>query len=114
MQVIRGEVQRGLGRGKVLGYPTINLKLEDHTVSGVYWGLVYLGNETPHKAAVFADQTRKIIEAHLLDFQDDLYGRNAIIELLGKIRDPDQFPNDDELKVAIEQDITKVRKHFTN
>ena len=112
MQIIRGKVQRGAGRGKILGYPTVNLPLKDSTISGVYSALVYLDNKSPHVAAVFADTVREIIEAHLLDFQDEIYGLNVKIELHKKIRDSRKFNNDDELKTAIEEDVVKIRKYF--
>jgi len=108
----RGEVQRGARRGTELGYPTINLPLKDSTISGIYSALVYLNDEEAHKAAVFADPVRGVIEAHILDFQDDLYGLYVTIELHKNMRDSKQFDNDNELKNAIEKDIEDVRKYF--
>ena len=94
MQTIRGVVQKGAERGRALGYPTINLPLTDSTVSGIYTARVYVKSDAPCTAAVFADPARNIIEAHLIDFRDDLYGLEVVIELHTKIRDSKRFENE--------------------
>jgi riboflavin kinase / FMN adenylyltransferase len=112
MEIIQGVVQRGEGRGGALGYPTINLPLAG-TVSGVYAGRVQAKGEV-YTSAIFADPARGIIEAHLLDFRDDLYGSEAIIEVHEKIRDTKKFDTEDALKEAIADDVAKVREYFKN
>lgn len=112
MQKIHGVVQMGAKRGRALGYPTINLSLEKSTVSGIYAALAYVDGGAPYLAAVFADPTRGIIEAHLLDFRGEIYGLDATIELHEKIRDTKRFSSDVELKTAIADDIAKVREYF--
>ena len=114
MQTISGKVQKGAARGRTLGYPTINLPLGDYAVSGVYSALVYLEDKSVNTAAVFADPIREIIEAHILDFDGDLYGQKVTLELYEKIRDIKKFYSDDELKLAIEEDINKIRQSFDN
>ena len=55
-----------------------------------------------------------MLEAHLLDFSNDLYGWNVAIELLEKIREAKTFGSDKNLREAIAEDIAKVREHFKN
>jgi riboflavin kinase/FMN adenylyltransferase len=107
-----GTVEHGSKRAAALGYPTINIKLED-SVSGVYAAKVYADGKE-YRAAAFADPSRKLLEAHLIDFSGDLYGRDATIELHEKLRDSKTFTDDDSLKAAIDDDVAKVREYFKN
>ena len=113
MQKFTGIVQKGSKRGRRLGYPTINIVLTDTEVSGVYAARVRIKkDDAPYVAAVFADPNRKILEAHVLNFSDDLYGLSVTIELHEKIRDKRDFVSDDELKKVIAEDILNVKRCF--
>lgn len=113
MQSFTGVVLRGSQRATVLGYPTINIPLESAAESGVYAAIVHVVGAT-HSAAVFVDPSRKLIEAHLLDFSGSLYGQSVSVELTQKIRETQYFDNDDALRDAIRQDVAKVRESFKN
>ncbi|MEK9154357.1 MAG: riboflavin kinase [Patescibacteria group bacterium] len=108
-----GIVQEGVRRGKTLGFPTANITLDDTSVSGIYVASV-AWNGREHPAAVFADQKRGILEAHMLDFSGNLYGKEIVVQLLEKIRDNKMFENDDYLRTAIAGDVEKVREFFKN
>ncbi len=108
-----GIVQKGVGRGAVLGFPTANIIFGDPSVSGIYVAsAVFDGREYP--AVVFADQKRNILEAHMLDFSGNLYGKEIKVELLEKIRDNKMFENDDDLRAAIAGDVEEAMKFFKN
>ena len=113
MQTYKGIVQKGSKRGTALGFPTINIPLDDANVSGIYAARVKVGEEE-YEAAAYADQKRKVLEAHLLDFSRDLYGWNVTIELLKKIREAKKFGNDKVLREAIAHDVTSVREYFAH
>ena|SRR3989344_2641071 len=107
-----GIVQKGMKRGHALGFQTANISLGDSRVSGIYAARVALeGKEYP--AAAFADHGRGILEAHILDFSGDLYGKGITIELLEKIRDNKKFENDDTLRATIAEDVAKIRAYFS-
>ncbi|HEY4517020.1 MAG TPA: riboflavin kinase [Candidatus Paceibacterota bacterium] len=109
----RGVVVRGEGKGVALGFPTANIPLSDRSLSGIYAARVAVKRgEAPYMAAVYADQERKLLEAHILDFTDDLYGCEIEIELLKKIRDGKRFEDNAALRVAIVEDIKNVRAYF--
>ena len=109
----RGIVERGEGRGRALGYPTVNIELRDDSVSGIYAARVKIrSDEAPYMAAAYTDQKRKLLEAHILDFNDDLYRCEIKIELLHKIRDSKHFHNDTALRTAIRDDIARTRAYF--
>ena len=115
--IYKGIVQKGKRRGTALGFPTVNIALEDAEVSGVYAAKVRIG-DTEYQAAAFADPGRKLLEAHLLDFlaqggsalgrSGDLYGKSVEIELFEKIRKNTRFPDDAALRAAIAEDVRRV------
>jgi riboflavin kinase / FMN adenylyltransferase len=106
-----GVVQKGTKRALALGFPTVNIPLEDTKVSGIYAARVaHRGWE--YSAAVFADQKRRVLEAHLLDVTLELYGQEVTIDLCKKIRNNQQFKNDTTLRRAIARDVRNVRKYF--
>ena len=109
--IYSGIVQRGGEYGRRLGFPTANIPLEDASVSGIFAAAVRVGEET-YNAAAYADQRNKVLEAHLLDFEGDLYGKELGIELLGKIREDRRFESEEEAKETIAADIAAVRKYF--
>ncbi len=111
MDTFTGIVKAGSQRAAALGYPTINIPLADTDVSGIYAALVKVGEEE-YEAVAFADQGRKLLEAHILDFSKDLYGWNVKVHLLKKVRENKKFTDDTSLKVAIMEDVASVRAHF--
>ena len=114
MNIFTGNVQKGAKRGSALGFPTINIPLTDDTLSGIYAARVRIKeDESAYMAAVYADKKRKLLEAYLLDFTDDLYGQEIRIELHEKIREGMTFPDEETLHAAIAQDVAKVREYFT-
>lgn len=108
----KGIVGRGHGTGKKLGFPTINIPLDDESLSGIYAAVVSIKGSEYH-AAAYADTKRKLLEAHILDFEDDLYGLPVIITLKKKIREGEHFSDEDILKRAIAADIEKIRTYFS-
>lgn len=109
--MFKGIVQKGGEYGRRLGFPTANIALEDRTVSGVFAAKVRIGREA-YGAAVYADQRNNVFEAHLLDFDGDLYGKEIEIELQEKIREDRRFESEDEARRTIVADIEAVRMYF--
>lgn len=107
-----GVVQRGTKRGAALGFPTANIPYEEPEVSGIYAATVKV-DAKEYRAAAYADQKRKVLEAHILDANLDLYGREIEIELQKKIRKGKVFENDTTLRAAIVEDIKAVRDYFS-
>ena len=113
MSVYKGILQKGSKRGHTLGFPTANIPLDDVGASGIYVARVVFDGKEYH-AAAFADQNRNILEAHILDADLDLYGKEITVELLKKIRDNKMFENDDDLRAAIADDVIKIRAYLKN
>lgn len=121
---VSGVVIRGDGRGKTIGIPTANLGEVPELLpkNGVYSCLVdRIG--TDGKALALARGVSNIgvrptvgaglsIEAHLFDFDDDLYGTRLRIHLVGRLRDEQRFSGLDELVEQIRRDIERARNEL--
>ena len=106
---VTGEVLEGKKYGRTLGFPTVNLRLEEDLASGIYRGAVMVGAER-HPAGIYVPAKVNIIEAHILDFEKDLYGQTVTIIVDEKIRDNKNFESEEELREQITKDIDVVRK----
>ena len=106
-----GTVIRGSGTAAKLGFPTLNIPLADTTLSGIYAAKVEAGGSV-YQAAVFADPARALLEAYLLDFSGDLYGKEITIELCKKLRESRRYESDDALSAAIAADVVDTRSYF--
>lgn len=106
-----GKIKSGRGRATALGYPTVNIRLEDSSPTGIYVAEVEAKGKK-YMAAAFADQKRKLLEAHLLNFSGDLQGEVITITLMKKIRNSKKFPDDATLRAAIADDVGKVPNYF--
>ncbi len=101
---VRGKVVKGRKWGKQLGFPTANIQLENNIESGVYTGSVIIGDKE-HKAGIFVSLEGKLLEAHLIGFSGDLYGKEIEVEIGERIREVMKFESDEELKEQIKKDI---------
>jgi len=113
-----GRVTPGDGRGRTIGIPTANLDVwPEHAVpaNGVYACRAWVGH-LPHAAAVnigtrptVTDAVRRTIEAHLLDFNKDIYGLNVVLDFVKRLRGEQKFSGVQELVAQIKQDIDRTR-----
>lgn len=111
---VRGEVVHGDGRGRELGYPTANLVPDPRLVRpdmGVYAALVD-GRPAAVNIGVrpqFATGRGILIEAYVIDFDGDLYGREVRIDFLQRLRGEKLFPSVEELVTQIDRDVEQAR-----
>ena len=128
-----GEVVRGAGRGRTLGWPTANLKSEAELLPGVgvyavrarvrearasgpaIAGAANLGiNPTFRNAgqagSLQGGKSPLLLEVHLLDFARDLYGQTLRVEFVKRLRAERRFPGPDALKAQIAADVEEARK----
>jgi riboflavin kinase / FMN adenylyltransferase len=113
---IRGEVVRGAGRGRTLGFPTANVRTERPLglPPGVYVCDVLRGAHR-HLAVVNVGvrptfgEAELAVEAHLLDFTGDLYDQRVTLVFLRRLRDERKFPNVEALKEQIALDVASAR-----
>jgi len=110
---LTGIVEHGMGQGRLIGFPTANLNLPKYKLlpkHGVYFGSASFDKQK-HKAVINIGNRPSLgnrpvgLEAHLLNFDGDLYGKKLTVELDGRIRDEVKFNSLDALKDQIKKDI---------
>jgi riboflavin kinase/FMN adenylyltransferase len=114
---VEGEVVRGAGRGRTLGFPTANVK-PDHPLAlppGVYACQALVGAERYDAVLNLGvrptfGETELLVEAHLLDFSGDLYGRRLRLAFLRRLREERKFPDIEALRRQIALDVAAVRQ----
>lgn len=114
---IGGRVVRGKQLGRTLGFPTANLRFPKvPALSGIYATWVHGVGERPH-ASVSSFGTRPtvdgiepLLEAHLFDFDGDLYGRHIEVEFVAKLRDELKFPDLPSLTEQMQRDAETARR----
>lgn len=128
---ISGKVVHGAKRGRELGFPTANIhiKHERPALTGVYAvklsamklsAAQFQGRQLDGLQAVanlgvrptIAGVPKLSLEVHILDFNEDLYGRHVHVEFLHKIRDEIKFSGLDALKAQIAHDVIEARNFF--
>lgn len=115
---IEGVIERGDQRGRLLGFPTANISLGNYTRPkyGVYAirALLPDGRHVEGVANVGLrptfDPPRELLEAHLFNFSEDLYGKALAFELVEFIRPERKFDGLDSLKAQITADIDAAKK----
>ena len=113
---IEGKVVSGAKRGRTIGFPTANLENIQTLLpmNGVYAALCNIGNKTYATAVnigpnpTFSELSQKV-EAHLLDFEGDLYDHTIEINFLEKIRNVKTFVDKNALVQQLELDIQQTR-----
>jgi len=114
---IRGTVNRGRDRGgKLLGFPTANITLQDELCpkTGVYAVTVESGGAHHHGVANIGysptfDDNIFTVEVHLLDFDRDIYGTQIRVNFIQRIRNEKKFNGIEELSEQILRDIEVAR-----
>ncbi|MEA2015352.1 MAG: bifunctional riboflavin kinase/FAD synthetase [Actinomycetota bacterium] len=120
---VEGEVIRGSGRGKRLGFPTANIDISEINATpgdGVYLGRVMAGG---CKDKIFDslinignnptfNDNRRLVEVFILNFNDNIYGGKIRITFLKKLRDEIKFTGEAGLIKQIKLDIKSAEKYF--
>lgn len=110
---VEGIVSPGEGRGKRVGYPTANLIVDEKMnipglgvyaaqavmKTGIYRAVINIGRKP-----TFHQEYPVTVEAHILDFHQDIYGSSLELVLLKKIRDERKFDRVEDLVAQIEKD----------
>ncbi|MBK8398084.1 MAG: bifunctional riboflavin kinase/FAD synthetase [Leptospiraceae bacterium] len=115
--IIRGKVVEGHKRGRQIGFPTANIQLSGDSLipsQGVYAVYILLGG-VKHKAMLnignnptFGNQNQSI-EAHIFDFQSDIYGKIIDCWFIERIRDEKKFNGIEELKQQLSEDANTCK-----
>jgi riboflavin kinase/FMN adenylyltransferase len=117
---ISGQVIKGDNRGKSLGFATCNLDVHQEVVDikgGVYASRGLVGGKLwpavtniGFRPTFGEDLSKSRIEAHLLDFSNDLYGQDVELFFVDRLRDEMKFSEVDDLVTQIQKDIDHTRQ----
>jgi len=113
---ISGKVVEGDKRGRQMGYPTANIHMKHlrPALTGVY--AVKLGNRNGVAnlgvRPTIAGTPKLLLEVHLLNFNEDIYGQHVQVTFLEKIRDEMKFENIDALIEQIKKDVAHATRYF--
>ncbi len=120
---LEGEIIHGTAMGAGIGFPTANLKTPNELIprKGVYITLLNLDgrrcravtNVGVRPTVTAGSSTPPLtIETHVLDFDQDLYGREVTLEFLLRLREERRFSGKDALIAQIQKDIQRARRYF--
>jgi riboflavin kinase/FMN adenylyltransferase len=118
---VRGVVAHGDARGREIGFPTANVLVPSEILlpsDGIYAGTVLTADGVEHPSAIslgrrptfYADQGYSLLEAHLLDFEGDLYGQAVAVRFIEWIRDEAKYDSVEALTAQIQRDCNKARE----
>nr|WP_281373073.1 riboflavin kinase [Kineococcus aurantiacus] len=122
---VEGVVEHGDERGRLLGFPTANVAVPPHGLKdGVWAGTVRIApgpdgtGGTTHVAAVsvghrptyYGKDGERLLEANLLDFDGDLYGRGIRIDLHVRLRPQRRYEGSAELVDQLRRDVEDTRR----
>jgi riboflavin kinase/FMN adenylyltransferase len=119
---ITGEILRGDRMGKKLGWPTINLRVDNELVprDGVYATRVRIegfpgtfdtATNVGTRPTVY-ENFHRVVEGHILDFRSEVYGRRVAMSFHRRLRDERIFPSIMDLSAQIGRDVEATREHF--
>ncbi|MCX6003586.1 MAG: bifunctional riboflavin kinase/FAD synthetase [Chloroflexi bacterium] len=113
---LQGKVISGEHHGAKLGFPTANLSIDPKIAvppDGVYATRVYIdGREYQAMVNIgrrptFGEENERTIESYIMNYKQDLYGKEVKIEVIQRLRDEKYFNNIDELKKQIAEDVKR-------
>lgn len=113
---ISGRVVHGTGTGKSLGFPTINLEVQNQLVpgEGVYEGIANIRNSASRAAISIGRRetfggSRIVVEAFLLDVDQSIYDQTALLAFHRRIRNQERFESPEALAAQIGRDVASIR-----
>ncbi len=120
---IWGEIVHGEQRGRELGYPTANVPLGDtlHPAYGVYAAWVKIEGEEEWRASAtnigirpMFEVEEGLVEAHILDFDEDIYGKVLRVKPVKRLRGEAKFSSVDDLIEQMGKDCEQARQILQN
>jgi riboflavin kinase / FMN adenylyltransferase len=112
---LSGEVTRGDARGRELGFPTANIVPEEALACPGHGVYACRADGRPAAVSIGVRPTFKtgrgeLIEAYLLDFEGDLYGRRLRLDFLERLRGERRFPSPESLVEQMQRDVERTRE----
>jgi riboflavin kinase/FMN adenylyltransferase len=118
-----GRIVMGKKLGRSLGYPTANVNIQrlQSAIMGIFAVRVYGVTSEPLDAVAslgtrptFYEGKKPLLEVHIFDFNQEIYGQYIHVDFISKIRDEAKFDNAQDLIMQMDNDATKARKILLN
>ena len=118
---VLGVVEHGDERGRLLGFPTANVAVPEHGLrDGVWAGTVQVGPaeggpvhvaavSIGHRPTYYGKDGERLLEAHLLDFEGDLYDRTVLVRLHVRLRPQRAYAGSAALVDQLQLDVAATR-----
>jgi len=120
---ICGRISHGDKRGRTLGFPTANIQMlrRNSPISGVF-AITMTGIDQRKIQGIanvgirptFKGEAKVILETHLFEFNQEIYGAYVEVHFKDKIRNEMRFENFEQLKAQIKKDVVRVKQFFIN
>ena len=107
-----GIVSEGKKIARATGFPTANIPYTNNSIDALVFYSTIKYNGKIYKGATFYNKQRNILESHILDFNEDIYGKKIEICLIEKVRDEMKFKSKEEAENQFKKDIQNVKKFF--
>jgi riboflavin kinase/FMN adenylyltransferase len=122
--ILSGTVIHGDQRGRTIGFPTANIQVHNrykllpkngvYAVKAIFQGLEFCGILNIGKRPTVKEDAPISIEAHLFDFNQEIYDEYISLSLVGRLRDEKKFNGIEELILAIKEDIRQAKNILNN
>lgn len=120
---VRGTVVHGDQRGRQIGFPTANVDTPPEIAlpaDAVYAAWYVTPDGERHRAAVnvgkrptfYQDAERSMLEAHLIDYEGDLYGQQARVQFVELLRSEQRFDGIDAIRAQLAEDVEAAKSHL--
>ncbi len=115
---VENTVIKGNQLGRTIGFPTINLSIPQEKIlppNGVYASKVYIEDKQYYgvtnvgRKPTVGDDNPIGVETYIIDFSDDVYGKNVIVQFVEFIREEKKFSNLEALKNQLKEDVLFVK-----
>jgi len=114
MKKIKGVVIHGNALGRTIGFPTANIAYSENDIEESVFHLNIVLWKKIHQGMGTYMPQKKVFEAHIFDFDADIYGQEIEVILLQKIRDNQKFASLEDLKAQIKKDQKEILSHTLN
>ena len=115
---VEGPVMHGLENGRKINFPTLNMEIDENLLpNGVYIsrtfidGKIYKSMTNVGTHPSVSELSKPIIETHVLDFSEFIYGKIVKVEVLKFIRDQKKFASLNDLKEQLKKDLIQTKNY---
>ena len=115
---VEGPVMHGLENGRKINFPTLNMEIDENLLpNGVYIsrtfidGKVYKSMTNVGTHPSISELSKPIIETHVIDFSEFIYGKVVKVEVLKFIRDQKKFGSLNDLKEQLKKDLIQAQNY---